>query len=124
MTLNPNHIPSISKISFTIGGYFDGYETRTVLLDGEAVRMTVTHSLHPEVREIALSMTNTEFLNHLCELHIESWKSKYIDPDILDGTQWELAIYFSNGHKPVNIAGSNAYPDNFAELERLFGIEE
>ena len=124
MKLTSNHIPSISKISFTIGGYFDGYETRTVLLDGEKLRMTITHSLHSEVREIALSLTKMEFLNRLRELHIESWKSKYIDPDILDGTQWELEINFSDGYKPVNIAGSNAYPDNFAELERLFGIEE
>ena len=124
MKLNPKHIPSIDKIVFSIGGFFDGYETRTVLLDGEAVRMTVTHSLHPEEREIALSLTKTEFLNRLRELHIEGWKSKYIDPDILDGTQWELEIYFSDGYKPVTIAGSNAYPDNFAELERLFGIEE
>ena len=124
MKLNPKHFLAIDKVIFTIGGYFDGYETRTVLLDGENLHMTVTHSLHPEVREIALSLTKTEFLNHLCELHIEGWKLKYIDPDILDGTQWELAIYFSNGYKPVTIAGSNVYPDNFAELERLFGIEE
>lgn len=123
MILNPNHIPSTNKIIFSIGGYFDGYETRTVLLDGEKLRMTITHSLHSEVREIALSLTKTEFLNRLRELHIEGWKSKYIDPDILDGTQWELEIYFSDGYKPVTIAGSNAYPTNFAELERLFGVE-
>ena len=124
MKLNSKYIPSINKISFTIGGYFDGYETRTVLLDGENLHMTVTHSLHPEEREIALSLTKTEFLNCLRELHIEGWKSKYIDPDILDGTQWELEIYFSDGYKPVKIAGSNAYPDYFADLEKLFGIEE
>lgn len=86
--------------------------------------MTVTHSLHPEVREIALSLTKTEFLNRLRELHIEGWKSKYIDPDILDGTQWELEIYFYDGHKPVTIAGSNAYPDNFADLEGMFAVKE
>ena len=123
MKLNPAHISAIDKIIFSIGGYFDGYETRTVLLDGEQLRMTITHSLHSKVREIALSLTKTEFLNRLRELHIEGWKSKYIDPDILDGTQWELEIYFSDGYKPVTIVGSNAYPTNFAELERLFGVE-
>ena len=123
MKLNSNHISSINKISFNIGGYFDGYETRTVLLDGEDLHMTVTHSLHPEVREIALSMTKDAFLNHLCKLHIEGWKSKYINSDILDGIQWDLEIYFSDGYKPVTIVGSNAYPTNFAELERLFGVE-
>lgn len=123
MKLNPKHISSINKIVFSIGGFFDGYETRTVLLDGENLRMIIEHPLHPERREVALSMTKHEFLNGLRELHIEGWKSKYIDPDILDGTQWELEIYFSDGYKPVTIAGSNAYPTNFAELERLFGVE-
>ena len=74
MKLNPKHFLAIDKVIFTIGGYFDGYETRTVLLDGENLHMTVTHSLHPEVREIALSLTKTEFLNRLRELHIEGWK--------------------------------------------------
>ena len=123
MKLTSNYITSISKISFTIGGFFDGYETRTVLLDGENLHMTVTHSLHPEVREIALSMTKDAFLNRLRELHIEDWKSKYIDPDILDGTQWDLEICFSDGYKPVTIVGSNAYTTKYAELERLVGVE-
>ncbi len=39
-------------------------------------------------------MTKDAFLNRLRELHIEGWKSKYINPD------------------------------NFAELEKLFGITE
>lgn len=42
----------------------------------------------------------------------------------MDGTQWELKIDFSNGHKPLRIYGSNAYPYNFHELMDLLGIRE
>ena len=122
MKLNPKYISSVSKITFSIGGFFDGFETRTVLLDGESPRMIVTHSfcLDEKEREVSLSMGKEAFLNCVRELHIEGWKSKYIAPDILDGTQWDLEIYFSDGHRSVKIAGNNAYPDNFAELEKLF----
>ena len=40
-----------------------------------------------------------------------------------DGTQWELEIYFSDGHKPVKIYGDNAYPYNFKELQELLGMK-
>ena len=42
---------------------------------------------------------------------------------VLDGTQWELKIYFSNGHKLVKIYGDNAYLYNFDRFQKLLGIE-
>ena len=52
------------------------------------------------------------------------WKRNYIDPYILDGTQWELEIYFAGDRKPLKISGSNAYPYNFSDLIALLGIDE
>ena len=43
---------------------------------------------------------------------------------ILDGTQWELKIEYSNGRKAFTSGGSNSYPYNFKKLTELFGIEE
>ena len=42
---------------------------------------------------------------------------------VLDGTQWELEIYFSDDHEPIKIYGDNAYPYNFDKLQELLGIE-
>ena len=71
--------------------------------------------------------TKEEFLDGLRELHIGEWRSKYdlrrFGCMVLDGTQWELEIYFSNGHKPVKIYGDNAYPYNFDRFQELLGIE-
>ena len=41
----------------------------------------------------------------------------------MDGTQWHLEIYFSDGHEPVKIYGDNAYPYNFREFQELLGME-
>lgn len=68
-----------------------------------------------------------EFLDGLRELHIGEWRSNY-DPrrfgyEVLNGTQWELEIFFSDGHKPMKICGSNSYPYNFNKFLELLGIE-
>lgn len=43
--------------------------------------------------------------------------------EVLNGTQWELEIFFSDGHKPMKICGSNSYPYNFNKFLELLGIE-
>ena len=72
-------------------------------------------------------LTKEEFLDGIRELHIGEWRARY-DPSrfgyaVLDGTQWELEIYFSDGHMPVKIHGSNSYPYNFNKLKELLGID-
>jgi hypothetical protein len=43
---------------------------------------------------------------------------------VLDGTQWELEIYFEGNRKPVRISGSNAFPYNFNDLKEFLEIDE
>ena len=125
------NIPFISKVEFCIGGFFDGFETRTYTIDGKQVHIDVEHSLilkpsnlgNIEIEE----MDAEDFLAELAELHIGEWRKNY-DPKrwgyaVLDGTQWHLYIYYSNGRKAVKIEGSNDYPYNFGKLQELFGID-
>lgn len=117
-------IPCINKVEFSIGGYFDGYETRTVTIDGDHIQTSIEPSLlrdPADVDDEFKEMNKADFLSSLRELHIGEWRRRY-DSEILDGTQWELTIYFSDGRKPVKIYGSNAYPYNFNRLTSLFGI--
>lgn len=127
-----DNIPFINKMTFCIGGYFDGFETKTYTIDGDKVRTYVEHSLIPkpsnfddsEIEEI----NKAEFLEAIGDLHIGEWRKHYntrrFGIEVLDGTQWDLEICFSNGHKPVKIYGDNAYPYNFDRLLELFEIED
>lgn len=121
-------IPSINKVVFSIGGYSDGHETRTITFDDKHLYMSTEHSLRPKLSDFHMErdrpMTKAEFLDGLYKLHIGEWRKRYDDNDILDGTQWDLEIYFCNDHKPVKIYGSNAYPYNFCELLDLLNMEE
>ena len=125
------NIPAISKLVFSIGGFFGGYETRTYTIDDERLYLDVEHSLILKPTNLNIESdypcSKDEFLDGLRELHIGEWRSKYdlrrFGCIVLDGTQWELEIYFSNGHKPVKIYGDNAYPYNFDRFQELLGIE-
>lgn len=123
-------IPAICKVVFSIGDFFSGYETRTYTLD-EQLHMDVEHSviLKPSNFHIEpdYQIGKDEFLEGLRELHIGEWRSRYdlrrFGYMALDGTRWELEIYFADGHKPVKIHGNNAYPYNFREFQELLGME-
>ena len=65
-----------------------------------------------------------EFLEMLDDLHLGEWNKKYDNPYVLDGTQWELTLEFSNGRRKVCFYGSNKYPWCFDKLTEFFGCYE
>ena len=58
------------------------------------------------------------------KLHIGEWNHTYEDPDIYDGTQWELVIEYEN-RRNRTYWGSNKFPYNFEELLEVmeFGMK-
>lgn len=124
-------IPDICKVVFTIGGIFNGHETHTITLDDEHLHRDVEHSFIPKPSNFFIEpdspVGKDEFLEGLRGLHIGEWRRNY-DPcrfgyEVLDGTQWELEIFFSDGHQPVRKYGNNSYPYNFNKFLELLGIE-
>ena len=125
------NIPYISKVEFCIGGFFSGFETRTYTIDGDNIHMDVEHSLILKPSNLGdfevEEMDKDSFLEGIAELHIGEWRKNYSPKrwgyEVLDGTQWHLYIYYSNGRRPVRIEGSNDYPYNFNKLQELFDID-
>lgn len=125
------NLSAIRKIVFTIGGFFGGYETRTISFENEEMQVNVQYALPVASEEtpidLLLPYNKAAFLNELSCLHIGEWRSKYnlrrFGYEVLDGTQWELEIHYKNGIKPFKIYGDNAYPYNFDEFKELLGID-
>ena len=67
-------------------------------------------------------MNRSDFLHILEEIHIGKWKREYVDIDVLDGTQWDLTIEYTDGSK-LDFYGSNDYPDNFRKLLDLMEMK-
>jgi hypothetical protein len=116
----------ITSIEFTFGGYFEG-RTRLSIIGG-AADGTATWSMSSRDSEL-LGLIKTfetitkekweKFRVELCDKSkILSWKSSYTDSNILDGFQWDLEVFFSDG-KTKEIGGSNDYPKEWNEFRRL-----
>lgn len=48
-----------------------------------------------------------------------SGKKYYYNPDVLDGTQWNLEVKFINEVKVLKYGGSNYFPDDFARFKKF-----
>ncbi len=115
------YLPYIKMVIFSAGGYFGEFERTTVHFSGsqaifDAEAINSPSSMAPAHYE---GMTKAQFLAKLRSFHIEDWDNEYMALGVLDGEQWELEIRFSNGHRPLIINGSNAYPPHFRNLRWL-----
>lgn len=125
------NIHSISKITFSIGGYFDGYRTYVVkLTDG----LKAYTKLWGDEEPLPLwdddneePFTKDTFIAALKDLHIGEWRRRYSTDRfgyvVCDGTQWELEFEYNNGQRPVRFNGDNSYPYNFDKFQMLFDID-
>lgn len=122
-----NDIPHIRKVVFSIGGFFGGYETKTFTVDGDKVHVDIMHTLKPNVSNHTEELYANTFFEELKDLNIGEWRKVYdthrFGIAVMDGTQWELEIYFSNGRRSAKSHGSNAYPYNFNRLLELLEIK-
>ena len=118
-----DRLDSISKLVFTIGGFFCGHETRTFTISDDQVLVDVEKTMISMDKEEYGPYRKEEFISGIKALHIGEWKRTYNDLLVMDGTQWELDIYYNNGRRPTKISGSNAYPYNFDDLKEFLEVE-
>lgn len=125
-----SNIDAISKIAFSIGGFFGGCHSYVVeLSDGLKAYSTLWEDKESMVLfndDSDEPFTKETFLAALADLHIGEWRRNYSTKrfgyEVCDGTQWELEFECLNGHKPVRFDGDNSYPYNFDKFKMLFGI--
>jgi hypothetical protein len=105
----------IKIIKASVGGYSQGNFEVTV----DLIKLEVTWNfrLGGEEKSSKKSMDSLmykKFIELLKATNILNWKSKYVDPDVCDGTQWEIVI--TTDQKTIKKYGSNEFPeewDNF-----------
>lgn len=101
------------SLELSIGGYFAGncwarFDFKTGLVETLKNEANI-----PYVK--GESLTNTQLfdpqeLQGLIEsYHPERWLPEYVDPGVLDGTQWKLTVCYDGG-KTSKTYGSNAWP--------------
>jgi len=99
---------------FSIGGFSgDSYMLLVVKAEADAaVQYTAGVGCFAEEPTAKEQLTLEEwqtFTHKIFHCYISDWKKRYLDPHVVDGTQWKLEVNFMN-RKPIKIYGSNKYP--------------
>jgi hypothetical protein len=104
------------RFDFSYGGFCDGYQAFE-LREGCLINK-MGEIISPD------TVAWIRFRNDIEALGVFSWDREYYDPDVLDGTQWEINLVW--GRQKLSCYGSNRYPPQFklflTAVERLSGI--
>ena len=108
----------IKKIEASVGGYFGGFYQVEVDLENNLVSWThggegeLEETVHRNIR----LTTVKKFLEQLETINLLNWEAKFIDPGVLDGTQWHVEIVM-DGHT-ITKHGSNCYPEQWGKFRQ------
>lgn len=117
-------VPLISAISFSVGGFFGGYQQIDFRKTETGAEYVVSERMTGDDHEAApKALSAKEWQNLVDQLYnhlfLDDWKRKYVDEGILDGTQWELTVQLDEKRKR-EYYGSNMYPAYWKQLKALF----
>lgn len=120
MDFNPK---KLEEIYFNIGGFSTGYDKYHITFDENTAYFINTSLDKAPIEKTYSFEERTSLIESFQKLHVEYWNNKYVNRNILDGTQWTLAVKWKNSRGEV-WSGSNAFPPNWEELLSFFGIDE
>ena len=127
----------VKYIFYSIGSYYAGHEI--VCIEKKDSNLELRSNLYSSeidsVEYLSLQFMKEVLFN--IEPVIEKWEHEYFNPDILDGTQWELLVSNYSKDKTDDLtapngdlnkipgirffSGSNEYPENFEQNEKIYG---
>lgn len=106
----------------SVGRYFEGYYD--VMIHFQDKNLIWKYSLNGDSVKKELSDKDiTTFINGLKVIDLLNWKKRYEEPNVLDGTQWEVEII--RNKRNLKRSGSNKFPaqwDDFcASIRKISG---
>lgn len=114
-------LESIRQARYDYGGFLGGFTYVTLIFgEGEEVKRQIFSRRDGE-REERIFATKESVIAELKGLYLGEWRASYKNYAILDGFQWRLRLAFADGGEET-FEGSNAYPYNFNDLKRIFGV--
>lgn len=108
--------------NFGLGGYFGGYHSLSITKSETGAAAIYTPPFGDCEPQPIEKQLNTEewlgFVHGLFRCYIYDWKKRYVDSAIIDGTQWNLEVTFSD-KKALKCHGSNMFPPHWSKLLKV-----
>jgi len=115
----------LQSIEFEVGGFFQGCTTYRLAFNSDGVEPSNVLSfgnLELQLGKVCPKQAADDLMASFTAIHTEYWSADYSNPYVCDGEQWSLKVRYTDRFM-TSSAGSNAYPENWDELLRFFGIE-
>jgi len=130
-------LSEMTSFEFSLGG-FSG-TSHFVFIDGKRNNKEIRYAKTPggryadlkhpnneinldtdiKIKEIPLTLEQwLQFVKELTALELQSWKDKYYDNDMYDGSQWNLKIILP-GNNIISKRGNDEYPSNWDKFIAL-----
>lgn len=109
---------NIKGIKATVGGFFDG--RYHVELDFITRKLLWSHDGSGEekmVKKTIRRVTVNRVIDELKRMKLIDWKAKYIEPLVLDGTEWRIEL-IKDGRDIIKY-GHNQYPKEWPEFCKI-----
>ena len=116
----------ISQIQFETGGFLTGTTAIAIAFtpdQAELSRIDFPCSISTPDNKVFGAADAGRLKAAFADLHVEYWEPRYESFLVLDGTAWTLTVSHAD-HPSVRYSGSNAWPENWPEVLRFFGIDE
>lgn len=102
----------IKGLRASVGGFFEGYYNIDVNLTTlQVVWRFLVGGEEETIQKTIRPTTAKKFIEDLKMVHLLNWKEKYMEPGVLDGTQWSVEI-IRNGRN-IRKHGDNKFPDEW-----------
>ncbi len=114
----------IQAIEYEIGGFFGGYDSVSIQRTDDQIILNVSTVYYDGINPMYSRIYSKREWDALMKtlfnrLFVHEWKKSYVNPCVLDGTQWGFTLVFPDG-KRWEINGSNDYPPLWDSFYRRF----
>ncbi len=113
----------VTEIQFSIGNNSEGFTEITIKENDKGALVSVKKTGWPDNWYSDRQITMMKWFRTVNELYkymyLHEWKKKYVNPDVMDGTQWSLGINLV-GKRKRSYHGIDDYPPYWKELLKIF----
>lgn len=105
-------IKRLDYFRFSIGGYHSG-RAEIIIEDGFFSAQEFDYILSDKIDKLGNLFSvedELKLIKTLNAINTHSWKPKYTNNDVMDGTDWELEMRINKIEKLYTFYGSNEYP--------------
>jgi len=119
-----NAYGKIKGIKISVGGFFSGYSEVDIDFESRKLKWNHRGARNEEHFEKTVRKSSIyRLIEGMKKARLLNWKSKYIEPGVCDGTQWEVEIIEEG--RILKKYGDNKFPKKWDEfckvLKRISG---